>query len=112
MRWLLSADLHYSLQQFDWVNEVAGYFDIVVLAGDHLDLGSIVDYRAQSAEVKQYIGKLKERTQLLVCSGNHDLDSRDQTGEKVSRWILDARNYGVSAKRKLPSRRTDSPASQ
>lgn len=45
--------------------------------------------------VKQYIGKLKERTQLLVCSGNHDLDSRDQTGEKVSRWILDARNYGV-----------------
>ena len=61
MRCLLAADLHYSLQQFDWVNEVAGYFDIVVLAGDHLDLGSIVDYRAQSAVVKQYIGKLKEK---------------------------------------------------
>jgi thiamine biosynthesis protein ThiC len=66
MRCLLAADLHYSLQQFDWVNEVARYFDIVVLAGDHLDLGSIVDYRAQSAVVKKYIGKLKEKAQLLV----------------------------------------------
>jgi hypothetical protein len=33
MRCLLAADLHYSLQQFDWVKEVAEYFDIVVLAG-------------------------------------------------------------------------------
>jgi predicted MPP superfamily phosphohydrolase len=95
MRCLLAADLHYSLPQFDWVKEVAGHFDSVVLAGDHLDLGSIVDFRAQSAVVKNYIGKLKEKTQLLVCSGNHDLDSTDQTGEKISRWILGARSQGV-----------------
>jgi Icc-related predicted phosphoesterase len=95
MRCLLAADLHYSLQQFDWVNEVAGNFDIVVLAGDHLDLASVVDYRAQSAVVKNYIGKVQEQTQLLVCSGNHDLDTRDQNGEKISRWILDVRGQGV-----------------
>jgi Icc-related predicted phosphoesterase len=41
MRCLLAADLHYSLQQFDWVKEVAEYFDIVVLAGDHLDVASM-----------------------------------------------------------------------
>jgi hypothetical protein len=44
---------------------------------------------------KKYISKVKEKTRLLICSGNHDLDSRDQTGEKVSRWILDARSYGI-----------------
>jgi predicted MPP superfamily phosphohydrolase len=84
-----------SLQQFDWVKEVAGYFDIVVLAGDLLDVGSIVDLRDQSVVVKKYLSKVKEKIQLLICSGNHDLDTRDQTGEKVSRRILDARSYGV-----------------
>jgi hypothetical protein len=94
MRCLLAADLHYSLPQFDRVSEVAEYFDIVVLAGDHLDLASMVDYRAQSTVVKNCIGKVKEKTRLLVCSGNHDLDTRDENGERISRWILDARSYG------------------
>ena len=48
MRLLAVADLHYSLPQFDWVLEVAADFDVVVLAGDLLELGSIVDRRAQS----------------------------------------------------------------
>ena len=95
MRCLLVADLHYSLQQYDWVTEVAGDFDVVVIAGDHLDLSSMVDFRAQSVVVRKYIAKLTAKTQLLVCSGNHDLDTRDETGEKVSRWILGARDCGV-----------------
>ena len=48
MRLLAVADLHYSLPQFDWVLEIAADFDVVVLAGDHLELASIVDRRAQS----------------------------------------------------------------
>jgi hypothetical protein len=38
---------------------------------------------------------VKEKTRLLVCSGNHDLDTRDENGEKISRWILDARLHGA-----------------
>ena len=38
MRLLAVADLHYSLPQFDWVLEVAPDFDVVVLAGDLLEL--------------------------------------------------------------------------
>ena len=95
MRCLLVADLHYSLQQFDWVTEVAGDFDVVIIAGDHLDLSSMVDFRAQSVVVRKYIAKLTAKTQLLVCAGNHDLDARDETGEKVSRWVLGARGCGV-----------------
>jgi len=45
MRLLLVSDLHYSLPLFDWVVDVAGDFDIVVMAGDHLDLASLVDDR-------------------------------------------------------------------
>ena len=43
MRWLLVADLHYSLPQYDWVMQVAGNFDVVIIAGDHLDTSSLVD---------------------------------------------------------------------
>jgi predicted phosphodiesterase len=47
MRLLLVADLHYSLPQFDWVLDIAVGFDVVVMAGDHLDPASLVDGRAQ-----------------------------------------------------------------
>jgi predicted MPP superfamily phosphohydrolase len=50
-----------------------------------LDVGSIVDLRAQSMVVKKYISKVKEKTQLLICSGNHDLDSkRSNWGESIT----------------------------
>ena len=41
MRVLLTSDLHYTLPQLDWVASVAGDYDLVVLAGDHLDVGSV-----------------------------------------------------------------------
>jgi Icc-related predicted phosphoesterase len=95
MRLLLVSDLHYSLPLFDWVVEVAADFDIVVIAGDHLDLASIVDGRAQAVVVKKYFSRLQAKTRLLICSGNHDLDSRNAAGEKVAKWLLGSRNKGV-----------------
>lgn len=38
VRILLATDLHYALPQFDWLVEHSPSFDLVVLAGDHLDL--------------------------------------------------------------------------
>ena len=95
MRLLLVADLHYSLPQFDWVLDIAGDFDVVVMAGDHLDVASIVDGRAQSVVVKKYFSRLAAKTRLLICSGNHDLDTKDATGEKISRWLKGPHNGGV-----------------
>jgi len=95
MRLLLVSDLHYSLPLFDWVLDVAGDFDIVVMAGDHLDLASLVDGRAQAVVVKKYFQKLQAKTRLLVCSGNHDLDSKNAAGEKTAKWLLGSRNEGV-----------------
>ncbi|MEZ5873589.1 MAG: metallophosphoesterase [Hyphomicrobiales bacterium] len=95
MRLLLVSDFHYSLPLFDWLVEVAGDFNVVVMAGDHLDLASLVDGRAQSVVVRKYFQRLQQQTRLLICSGNHDLDSQNEAGEKVAKWLLGSRNEGV-----------------
>jgi Icc-related predicted phosphoesterase len=97
MRLLLVADLHYSLPQFDWVLGQADDFDVVVLAGDHLDLASIVDGRAQSVVVRKYFSRLRALTRLVTCSGNHDLDAPNETGEKIAKWLGGGQTEGVSS---------------
>ncbi len=37
MRCLVVADLHYALQQYDWVMDGRADFDVVIIAGDQLD---------------------------------------------------------------------------
>jgi len=95
MRLLLVSDLHYSLPLFDWVVDVAASFDVVVMAGDHLDLASLVDGRAQTTVVKKYFQRIRAKTQLLICSGNHDLDSNNEAGERMAKWLLGRPNDGI-----------------
>lgn len=95
MKLLAVADLHYALQQYDWLVEVAPRFDVVVIAGDHLDMSSLVDGRAQTVVVRKYLQRLREKARLVVSSGNHDLDVRNPDGEKSARWILSARALDV-----------------
>ena len=95
MRLLAVADLHYSLPQFDWVLEVAPDFDVVVLAGDLLELSSIVDRRAQAVVIRKYFERLRAVTRLVICSGNHDLNSRNEHGELAARWLEAATAAGV-----------------
>src|SRR4051812_30267480 len=72
MRCLVVADLHYSLPQFDWLLSAAPNFDLVIFAGDALDVGSSVDFRAQIVVVKKYLELLSGLTRVILCSGNHD----------------------------------------
>ena len=95
MRLLAVADLHYSLPQFDWVLEVAPDFDVVVLAGDLLELSSIVDRRAQAVVIRKYFERLRAVTPLVICSGNHDLDSPHESGEKVAKWLAASPDDGI-----------------
>jgi Icc-related predicted phosphoesterase len=96
MRCLVVADLHYSLPQFDWLLSAAPQFELVIFAGDALDIASAVDYRAQIVVVKKYLARLSGLTRVVVCSGNHDLDERNEEGEKISRWIGDVGEFGIS----------------
>ncbi|HMN85525.1 MAG TPA: metallophosphoesterase [Bauldia sp.] len=95
MKILTVADLHYSLQQYDWLVDIAPHFDLVVIAGDHLDMSSMVDGLTQSVVIRKYLQRLREKTRVLVSSGNHDLDVRNEDGEKVSHWIQSARTIDV-----------------
>jgi Icc-related predicted phosphoesterase len=95
MKCLLVADMHYALKQYDWVLHQAAAYDVVVLAGDHLDISSAVDLRSQITVIQTYMRRIGAKTRLLVCSGNHDLDARNAAGEKYARWIQKARHFGV-----------------
>jgi Icc-related predicted phosphoesterase len=97
MKCLLVSDLHYTLKQYDWVHAVADQFDLVVIAGDHLDISSIASVDAQVVVILKYLRRLKERTRLVVSSGNHDLTARAASGERVARWMAKVRDLGVPA---------------
>src|ERR1700749_3765981 len=96
MRCLVVADLHYSLPQFDWLLSAASQFDVVIFAGDALDIASAVDFRAQIVVVKKYLSLLASRTRVILCSGNHDLDERNAEGEKIARWVGDVGALGIA----------------
>jgi Icc-related predicted phosphoesterase len=91
MRLLFVADLHYSLKQFDWLLAEADGFDLVAIGGDLLDLASHLDADVQIAIVERYLDLLSARTSLVVSSGNHDGDSRNQADESIAEWLRSAR---------------------
>lgn len=95
MKCLLTADLHYALPQLDWVRAVAGRFDLVVLAGDLLDLASLVEDDVQTVVVLKYLERIAGESRLLVSSGNHDCIERSAADEAVATWLTAARDRGV-----------------
>jgi Icc-related predicted phosphoesterase len=95
MRLLLVSDLHYTLRQLDWLIEAARDVDVVVLAGDHLDVASSVPLDAQVVVIGRYLELLAAQTTIVASSGNHDLTHRDADGEKAAPWLLEARRHGV-----------------
>ncbi len=90
MRILFLADLHYSLKQFDWLVAHLGEYDLGVIGGDLLDMGSGLDADVQIAIVERYLGILRQKTRLVVSSGNHDGDSRNEADESTALWLREA----------------------
>ena len=87
MRIMLVSDLHYRLRQYDWLLENCATVDVLVLAGDLLDIRSAVGVPAQAAAVSAQITRISSRGTVLAASGNHDLDERDAAQEKVAGWL-------------------------
>lgn len=100
MRALLVADLHYDLRKLDWVvahaTDPEHRLDVIVVAGDLLDVASGVPLDTQATVVLSYLERLADHLPTVVCSGNHDLDHRTDAGEKATRWIAEARQHGVA----------------
>ena len=96
MKCLIVADIHYALKQFDWLLSVAGGYDLVVIAGDLLEVASIVERHAQIVVARAYLDELTRLTRVAVCSGNHDLDGTDSAGERVAHWLRDLDGSGIA----------------
>lgn len=96
MKCLLVSDLHYAIKQFDWVHHAAVEFDVIVIAGDHLDISSAVALDAQIVVILKYVQRLNSKARLLVSSGNHDLNAANSDGEKIARWMARVRMLGVA----------------
>jgi Icc-related predicted phosphoesterase len=95
VRLLLVSDLHYTLAQFDWVVARASDFDVVVMAGDQLDISSTVPLDAQTVVMLQYFELLQSTSRFIVSSGNHDLTGEDANGERAAVWLGHARRRGI-----------------
>jgi len=95
MRILLVSDLHYTLKQLDCVTSIAGEYDLVVVAGDHLDIASMVEPDAQIAVVLEYLSRMAAKTTVAACSGNHDLNAPGENGERYAPWLATAAEAGV-----------------
>jgi Icc-related predicted phosphoesterase len=95
MKLLVTADLHYNLRQFDWLLKQAAAVDLMVLAGDFLDIGSYVSPDVQSQVVEKYLVKIRASTRVVASSGNHDIDCREPGAAYTARWIQDLRGEGI-----------------
>jgi Icc-related predicted phosphoesterase len=93
---LLVSDLHYALKQFDWTAEAASNFDLVIVAGDHIDIAGQLDGRVQTVVILKYFRRFAAATRVIVSSGNHDLDRRDKDGEKIAAWMRQVQALGIA----------------
>tara|TARA_R110000850_G_scaffold202967_18_gene329106 strand:+ start:672 stop:1397 length:726 start_codon:yes stop_codon:yes gene_type:complete len=88
MKILVVSDIHYSLKQFDWLTQHSTAFDLVVIAGDLMELASTVAPDTQATVVEQYFRRICKEVPLVVCSGNHDL-VQEYDGTRSTEWLED-----------------------
>ena len=72
MRALLTADLDLSIPWFEWLIAKGWAFNLVCIAGDFLDLFNEEPKPKQVAQVQGYLRDLASKTNIALCSGNHD----------------------------------------
>jgi Icc-related predicted phosphoesterase len=87
VRILIVSDLHYRLPHFDWLVKAAADVDAVALVGDLADVVNPVPLSVQVVVLQRYLETLSTSAQVLVASGNHDLDGPGVHGEQVSAWL-------------------------
>ena len=87
VRILLTSDQHYRLPTLDWLCQVAGDYDALVLAGDLLNVAGIVPIPVQAVVADRYLTRLAQLCPVFVVSGNHDLDGPGEHGEQICQWL-------------------------
>ena len=74
MKFLLTADLHYRLDWYEWILKNAPDYDAIAVAGDLLDMSQ--DLLPQVEFLRGWVAKMRlAGTPLFLCDGNHDFNS-------------------------------------
>src|SRR5262249_2295100 len=81
VRLLHVCDLHYELRQYDWLLGRAADYDAGGGAGAALSTAAPAPVEAQIVATRPTLAELARRTRVVLCSGNHDLDSLNGAGE-------------------------------
>jgi len=95
MRLLHCSDFHGNRRWFDWLAQNAASYDLVCLAGDHLDLLEVRRLDPQIRMIKAVLQGIV--TPLAICSGNHDSFSGPPAPPSLHQaaWLRELRRPGV-----------------
>jgi hypothetical protein len=88
---LVASDLHYRLKQFDWLIAQTEQFDALAIVEDILDVSAGLDLNVQIVVIKKYLNRISEKASLLICSGNHDGNRKNDADEYIAPWLQDLR---------------------
>jgi hypothetical protein len=72
VRLLLTAELGKNPDWFSWLDEGAENYDLVVIAGDFLDVFRPEPFNVQIAQAEMFLRSLAQKTCVAISSGNHD----------------------------------------
>jgi Icc-related predicted phosphoesterase len=95
MRILVTSDLHFNRPQIEWLARSAPAFDLVVIAGDLLDIARTQSVPEQINEMRETLTHLRSLGPLAVASGNHDASRNLDQGEAYAGWIEDLSALGI-----------------
>ncbi len=76
-----------NLKQFEWLAQEAEFVDLVVIAGDLLQLGHSCEKPEQIEQLRPLLKRIRDRCPLLLSSGNHDGDTLNNAKEEYANWI-------------------------
>lgn len=95
MRVLHVADLHSQWHWYDWLMLQADRYDLVVVAGDLVDMLDDRTLHSQIDRVSAWVRSFHGR--LAICSGNHDvfLEQVDDQALRMPHWIQELRSERV-----------------
>jgi Calcineurin-like phosphoesterase len=91
MRLLLTAELHYRLPWFKWLQAQAVHYEAIAICGDLLDVFHKEPLQRQAQRTTGWLRTLAEKTSVIVCSGNHDTVDIpvERSSGAIPRWLAE-----------------------
>lgn len=91
MRLLLTSELRNRLPWFKWLEAQAVRYDAIAVCGDLLDVFHKEPLKRQVQRTTRLLRTLAEKTNVIVCSGNHDTVDipLERSSGAIPRWLAE-----------------------